>query len=127
MFINAVSTLILTQLVMLVYFGFVLVAMTVGSVEIDFFEMLGQILLAGLIFGGILCVIQIVFLISILAIRFYRTRFYNCFRLKGMEFVSAKVAASGPDHVMLTRAPRKEQDTQNKVSNKWMDPPRPND
>jgi hypothetical protein len=127
MFIHTVSTLILAQLVMLVYFAFVLVAMTVGSAEIDFFEMLGQILLAGLIFAGILYVIQMAFLISILSTRFYRTRFYNCFRLKGMEFVSPKVPASVPDHVMLTKAAEKDDDTENKVSNKWMDPPRPKD
>lgn len=124
-FINAVSTLILTMLVMLVYFGIVIVGMTIGSFGIDFFEMLGQILLVGLIFAGILYVIQMAFLISILAIRFYRTRFYNCFRLKGMEFVSPEPPA--PEHIMLTRAVGKDKDTENKVSNRWMDPPRPND
>lgn len=124
-FVHAVSTLILTLLVMLVYFGIVLVSMTIGSFGIDFFEMLGQILLAGLIFAGILYVIQIVFLIPVLAIRFYRTRFYNCFRLKGMEFVSPKKPV--PEHVLLRKAVEKKDNTENKVSNKWMDPPRPSD
>ena len=79
----------------------------------------------GLVFGGILYAIELPFIILTLNCSFFRKRFHECFRLKGMDFEREKVPA--PEHIMLTKAPEKKENTEDKVSNRWMNPPRPSD
>ena len=113
-------------LAMLVYAAIVISIMAVTqSLPTSLISMVKLVLVVGLVSGGILYVIELPFIILTLNCSFFRKRFHECFRLKGMDFEREKVPA--PEHIILTKAPEKKENAEDKVSNKWMDPPRPSD
>ena len=115
-------------LVMLIYASIVMSIMVVISgLPSSWYRIFAQMLVVGLVLGGILYAVQLPFLILALSSSFFRKRFYECFRLKGMIVTPDQVSASGPDNVILTRTAEKNTDAEDKISNKWMDPPRPKD
>jgi hypothetical protein len=113
-------------LVMLIYASIVLsITAVAGDLPSNWFRILVQFLVLGLIFGGIIYAIELPFIILTLSNSFFKKRFHECFRLKGMDFEREKTTT--PEHIMLTKAPEKQGDAEEKVSNIWMDPPRPSD
>ena len=115
-------------LAMLIYAAIAISIMAVTQgLPTSLISMLVQVLVVGLVFGGILYAIELPFLILALSSPFFRKRLHECFRLRGMDFVTDKIPTSDPEHILLTKATPENTEIEDKVSNRWMDPPRPND
>jgi hypothetical protein len=84
-----------------------------------------QLTFVSVVLSLFICFAELPFIILAVKCSLFRKRFHECFRLRGMDFVTEKAPA--PDHIMLTKAAGKETDTEKKVSNAWMDPPAPKD
>ena len=113
-------------LVMLIYASIALGIMVVGgSLPSGWYQIFTQILVFGFIFGGILYAVELPFIILALNCPFFRKPFHDYFRLRGMDFTLK--TAPAPEHIMLTKAADKSADSEDKVANRWMDPPRPKD
>ena len=66
-------------------FFFVSVLMAAASgVQMSIASQILQVSVMGLVFGGILCVLVMAFMIFVLNNDMFKKRFYGCFRLKGM-------------------------------------------
>ena len=125
----AVCTPVSSILLMFVYalIALGIMAFSSGSLPTYWLPVFLRVLVVGLVFGLILYAVELPFAILAFSSAFFKKRFYECFRLKGMDADIEKPPATGPDNVIFIDAKQKYPDSDDKVSNKWQDPPQPKD